>query len=210
MKHVTELFATVAGRVRPPACFALGPPWPVANLVKANTSTVCIVAKSSAYHVESALGTTLDEGVAMVDDSVDYLTNHGLEVLLDAEHFFDGFKANPEFSLRVLEAAVQRGATTLVLCDTNGGSLPHDVYEAVKAAVMAQGLSLITDDPVDGRLEATAKSFWYGLTDDVVVRVRPDAKGSRLDLRSIGRDPGPDQGRNCARIGALIQAVKGP
>ncbi len=87
---------------------------------------------------------------------------------------------------------------------------PGDVYEAVKAAVMAQGMSLITDDPVDGRLEATARSFWYGLTDDVVVRVRPDAKGSRLDLRSIGRDPGPDQGRNCARIGALIQAVKGP
>jgi fatty-acyl-CoA synthase len=86
---------------------------------------------------------------------------------------------------------------------------PGDVYEAVKAAVMAQGMTLVTDDPVDGRLEATAKSFWYGLTDDVVVRVRPDAKGSRLDLRSIGRDAGPDQGRNCARIGTLITAVKG-
>jgi len=86
---------------------------------------------------------------------------------------------------------------------------PGDVYEAVKAAVMASGMTLITDDPMDGRLEATAKSFWYGLTDDVVVRVRPDAKGSRLDLRSIGRDAGPDQGRNCARIGSLITAVKG-
>jgi len=86
---------------------------------------------------------------------------------------------------------------------------PGDVYEAVKAAVMAQGMTLVTDDPVDGRLEATARSFWYGLTDDVVVRVRPDAKGSRLDLRSIGRDPGPDQGRNCARIGELLTAVNG-
>ena len=74
---------------------------------------------------------------------------------------------------------------------------------------MAQGMTLVTDDPVDGRLEATARSFWYGLTDDVVVRVRPDAQGSRLDLRSIGRDAGPDQGRNCARIGELITAVKG-
>jgi len=87
---------------------------------------------------------------------------------------------------------------------------PGDVYEAVKAAVMAKGMTLVTDDPVDGRLEATAKSFWYGLTDDVVARVRPDARGSRLDLRSIGRDAGPDQGRNCARIGELLTAVKGP
>ncbi|MET3665322.1 long-chain-fatty-acid--CoA ligase [Caulobacter sp. 1776] len=86
---------------------------------------------------------------------------------------------------------------------------PSDTYEAVKAAVMAAGMTLVTDDPVDGRLEATARSFWYGLTDDLVVRVRPDAQGSRLDLRSIGRDAGPDQGRNCARIGALIKAVKG-
>ncbi|WP_454761163.1 long-chain-fatty-acid--CoA ligase [Caulobacter segnis] len=86
---------------------------------------------------------------------------------------------------------------------------PGDVYEAIKAAVMAQGMTLVTDDPVDGRLEATARSFWYGLTDDIVVRVRPDARGARLDLRSIGRDAGPDQGRNCARIGGLITAVKG-
>ena len=107
----------------------------LANLVKAGTSTVCIVAKSSAYHVESALGTTLDEGVAMVDDSVEFLRGNGLEVLLDAEHFFDGWKANPEFSLRVLEAAVERGATTLVLCDTNGGSLPHEVFDAVSTVV---------------------------------------------------------------------------
>lgn len=86
---------------------------------------------------------------------------------------------------------------------------PGDAYEAVKAAVMASGMTLVTDDPVDGRLEATARSFWYGLTDDLIVRVRPDAEGSRLDMRSIGRDAGPDQGRNCARIGELIKAVRG-
>lgn len=85
---------------------------------------------------------------------------------------------------------------------------PADAYEAAKAAVLASGMSLITDDPMDGRLEATASSFWYGLTDDVVVRVRPDAAGSRLDIRSIGRDAGPDLGRNCDRIGALMTAVK--
>ena len=86
---------------------------------------------------------------------------------------------------------------------------PGDVYESVKAAVLASGMTLVTDDPMDGRLEATGSSFWYGLTDDLVVRVRPDARGSRLDMRSIGRDAGPDQGRNCARIGALIAAVRG-
>ena len=86
---------------------------------------------------------------------------------------------------------------------------PADVYEAAKAAVLASGMTLVTDDPVDGRLEATARSFWYGLTDDVVVRVRPDAAGSRLDMRSIGRDAGADLGRNCDRIGRLISVIKG-
>jgi fatty-acyl-CoA synthase len=86
---------------------------------------------------------------------------------------------------------------------------PGDVYESIKAAVLASGMTLVTDDPMDGRLEATGSSFWYGLTDDLVVRVRPDARGSRLDMRSIGRDAGPDQGRNCARIGALMTAVRG-
>ncbi|HQR87819.1 MAG TPA: long-chain-fatty-acid--CoA ligase [Caulobacter sp.] len=86
---------------------------------------------------------------------------------------------------------------------------PADAYEAAKAAVLAAGLTLITDDPMDGRLEATGRSYWYGLVDDLVVRVRPDAAGARVDMRSIGRDPGPDQGRNCRRIEGLLTAVKG-
>jgi fatty-acyl-CoA synthase len=85
---------------------------------------------------------------------------------------------------------------------------PADAYEAAKAAVLASGLTLITDDPMDGRLEATGKSYWYGLVDDLVVRVRPDANGARVDLRSIGRDPGADMGRNCKRIEGLIGAMK--
>ena len=85
---------------------------------------------------------------------------------------------------------------------------PADAYEAAKAAVLASGLTLITDDPMDGRLEPTGKSYWYGLVDDLVVRVRPDANGARVDLRSIGRDPGADMGRNCKRIEGLIGAMK--
>jgi 2-isopropylmalate synthase len=96
-------------------------------LVAAGTSTVCIVGKSSAFHVTEALGTTLDEGVAMVGESVRFLKAAGLRVFFDAEHFFDGYKVDPEFTLRVLEAAATNGADCVVLCDTNGGSLPHDV-----------------------------------------------------------------------------------
>jgi 2-isopropylmalate synthase len=106
------------------------------NLLAAATPAVCIVAKSSAYHVTQALQTTLDEGEAMIADSVRYLGDAGRLVLVDMEHFFDGYKADPEFSLRALEAAVVNGASHVVLCDTNGGSLPHEI-EAVTAAVVA-------------------------------------------------------------------------
>jgi 2-isopropylmalate synthase len=107
----------------------------LANLVRAKTSAVCIVGKCSDYHVTDALQTTLEEGVAMVRDSVAFLRGSGLDVLFDAEHFFDGYRRNAEFSLRVLEAAVEAGAGTLVLCDTNGGSLPFDVEDTVRTIV---------------------------------------------------------------------------
>jgi 2-isopropylmalate synthase len=100
-------------------------------LVGAGTSVACIVGKSWDYHVTDALGTTLDEGVAMVGESVEFLRAAGLRVFFDAEHFFDGYKANAEYALRVLEAAATNGAECLVLCDTNGGSLPHEVQRIV-------------------------------------------------------------------------------
>ncbi len=101
------------------------------HLIKANTSAVCIVAKSWDRHVVEALRTDLDEAVAMAFDSVEFLRHAGLRVFFDAEHFFDGYKRNPEFALRVLAAAEEAGAETLVLCDTNGGTLPHEVEEIV-------------------------------------------------------------------------------
>ena len=101
------------------------------HLIDANTSAVCIVAKSWDYHVINALQTTLEEGIAMIADSVEYLKGNGRRVLVDMEHFFDGFKRNEEFALRALEAAVMKGASHLVLCDTNGGSLPHEVQTIV-------------------------------------------------------------------------------
>lgn len=101
------------------------------NLVESGVSAACIVGKCWDYHVTEALRTTLDEAVAMVADSVGFLRSAGLRVFFDAEHFFDGYRHNAEFSLRVLEAAATAGAEVLVLCDTNGGSLPFDVERIV-------------------------------------------------------------------------------
>jgi 2-isopropylmalate synthase len=100
-------------------------------LLDAGTTTLCIVGKTWDFHVVNALGTGLDEGVAMVADSVRFLKGEGRRVFFDAEHCFDGYKANPEYALRVLEAAVEAGADCVVMCDTNGGSLPHEVERIV-------------------------------------------------------------------------------
>lgn len=97
------------------------------KLIEANTQVVCIVAKSWDRHVREALRTTLEEAIAMVEDSVEFLRDNGKRVFLDAEHFFDGHRQNRDFSLSVLAAAEAAGAESLVLCDTNGGSLPDDV-----------------------------------------------------------------------------------
>jgi len=101
----------------------------VENLLRAETEAITIFGKSWDLHVTDALGTELDENLKMVEETVAYLKKHGREVIFDAEHFFDGFKRNPEYALKVLEAAVSGGADWLVLCDTNGGALPHEVYE---------------------------------------------------------------------------------
>jgi len=103
----------------------------LAKLVGARTPVVCIVAKSWDRHVTDALRTSLEEAVAMVSDSVAFLRDHGKRVFLDAEHFFDGYRHSPDFALQVLAAAEAAGAEALVLCDTNGGSLPDDIGTAV-------------------------------------------------------------------------------
>ena len=102
------------------------------NLINANTEVVCIVGKASAYHVTEALRTSLEEGIAMVEDSVGFLKGQKTKVFFDAEHFFDGYKQNPDFSIEVLEGAARGGVDCVVLCDTNGGSLPHEVEQIVK------------------------------------------------------------------------------
>lgn len=112
------------------------------DLLAAKTSAVCLVAKSSERHVVDALRTSLTEAIDMVADSVAFLRSHGRRVFLDAEHFFDGYRDNPGFSLDVLAAAEQAGAETLVLCDTNGGSLPFEVERVVGEVRDRAGVAL--------------------------------------------------------------------
>jgi 2-isopropylmalate synthase len=102
-------------------------------LAGVGVATVTIVGKSSELQVVKVLETTLEENLAMISDSIRYLKGRGLTVFFDAEHFFDGFKANPEYALRCLRAAAEAGAACLVLCDTNGGALPDEIVAAVKA-----------------------------------------------------------------------------
>ena len=102
-------------------------------LVTANTSAVTIVGKSWDLHVRRVLDTTPGENLRMIADSVRYLKAMGREVVYDAEHFFDGYGANPAYALRTLAAAAEAGADALVLCDTNGGTLPSTVADVVTA-----------------------------------------------------------------------------
>jgi 2-isopropylmalate synthase len=102
-------------------------------LVDSGTSGVTIVGKSWTHHVTEVLNTTFEENLAMIAESVAYLRAQGLRVIYDAEHFFDGFKADPAYALATLKAAANAGAATLVLCDTNGGNLPETIASAVRA-----------------------------------------------------------------------------
>jgi len=102
-------------------------------LENAGVKAVTIVGKSSEQQVAQVLETTLDENLNMVADSIRHLKTKGLTVFFDAEHFFDGFKANPIYALRVLEVAAEAGTDCLVLCDTNGGALPDEIAIAVEA-----------------------------------------------------------------------------
>jgi len=100
-------------------------------LISSGAPVTTIFGKSWDLHVLKALKTTLNENLAMINDSVAYLKKHMDEVIYDAEHFFDGFKANPEYALKTILAAEAAGAHCLVLCDTNGGTLPHEIEEII-------------------------------------------------------------------------------
>ncbi len=101
-------------------------------LLKAETETVTIFGKSWNLHVSEILNISLDENLGLIHDTIAYLKAMNREVIFDAEHFFDGFKANPDYALKTLDAAQAAGADVLVLCDTNGGSMPDEIGNMVK------------------------------------------------------------------------------
>ncbi|MDB9808833.1 citramalate synthase [Yoonia sp.] len=111
----------------------------LAAVMNANTPAVCLVGKSHEFHVKTALGITLEENIENLAASFAYVVKEGREAMFDAEHFFDGYKANPAYTLEALHAAYSAGARWIVLCDTNGGTLPHEVGDIVKA-VIASGI----------------------------------------------------------------------
>ena len=106
----------------------------LAVTLRSRVDTICLVGKADARHAESALGVSLDENLAMIRDSIAEIVRRGKEALFDAEHFFDGYRARPDYALKALETALEAGARWVVLCDTNGGALPHEVEAAVARA----------------------------------------------------------------------------
>jgi 2-isopropylmalate synthase len=105
------------------------------SMIEAGTPVVTVVGKTWRLHVRDVLQTTAAENFAMIADTIGFLKDRGREAFFDAEHFFDGFKDDPDFAMDVLGIAVKAGADALVLCDTNGGALPHEVYAAVRDVV---------------------------------------------------------------------------
>jgi 2-isopropylmalate synthase len=109
----------------------------LAAVLNANTPAVCLVGKTHDFHVTTALGITLDENLTNITDSIKHIVAQGREALFDCEHFFDGFRENPEYAIKTAKAAYDAGARWVVLCDTNGGALPAQVHAATRAAINA-------------------------------------------------------------------------
>lgn len=105
------------------------------HLTESGAVAATLVGKTWDFHVHTALQTTLEENLAMIYESLAYVRNRGMEALFDAEHFFDGYKANPEYALAALAKARDAGAAWIVLCDTNGGTLPNEIHEIVSKVV---------------------------------------------------------------------------
>src|ERR1700678_2947599 len=129
-KRPSRAKITAFGMTRRPGRSASNDPG-LAAVLDAQADAICFVAKSSDYHVRVALETTEEENIASIRDSVRAAKAKGREVLLDCEHFFDGYKSNPAYAIACAKAAYDEGARWVVLCDTNGGTLPHEVEKIV-------------------------------------------------------------------------------
>lgn len=127
-------------------------------LLKAETSIVSIFGKTWKFHAEKGLGLSETENEELIYKSVQYLKDHGRKIVFDAEHFFDGFKNEKQFALRMLKAAQEGGADVITLCDTNGGSLPNEIFDAVQEVVRTVNRQIGIHTHNDGEL-AVANSL---------------------------------------------------
>ncbi|TNE66361.1 MAG: citramalate synthase [Rhodobacteraceae bacterium] len=122
----------------------------LAGVLNAGTDAVCLVGKTHDFHVTTALGITLDENIENIEKSIAHTVAIGREALFDAEHFFDGYKANPDYAIACCLAAYKAGARWIVLCDTNGGALPGEVYQitlkVIEAGIPGAHLGIHTHD----------------------------------------------------------------
>ena len=212
----TELFAkdrkfdtafTAFGMTRRPGRSASNDPG-LAALLDAKADAICFVAKTWDYHVRVALGTTEEENLASIRDSVRAAKAKGREVLLDCEHFFDGYKSNPKYALACAKAAYDEGARWVVLCDTNGGTLPHEVEQIVAAVVKT-----IPGDYVGIHASAIAKD------PATYEHVAPDSVGNKRKVvvsEQAGKSNilaeheriGIKADKDDPRIGRLLEIVK--
>ncbi|HXZ23183.1 MAG TPA: citramalate synthase [Methanomassiliicoccales archaeon] len=130
----------------------------IKSLVDSNTEYVCLFGKTWDLHAKVALGVSLKENLKIIEDSVSYLAGKGRKVIFDAEHFFDGWKNNHDYAMEAVKASVDAGAEYVVLCDTNGGSLPSDITEALSDVRSAESVKLGMHAHNDGEL-AVANSL---------------------------------------------------
>ncbi|MBK5933012.1 2-isopropylmalate synthase [Rhodovulum imhoffii] len=139
----------------------------LASVLNAGTAAVCLVGKTHDFHVSTALGITLEENVENIARSLAHVGGQGREALFDAEHFFDGWKANPAYALECLKAASDAGARWIVLCDTNGGTLPHEVGrivgQVIAAGIPGERLGIHTHDDTGNAVAASLAAVEAGV-----------------------------------------------
>src|SRR5262245_15661746 len=179
-------------------------------LLDAGTAVVTLVGKTWDLHVREVLGTTLDENLRMIADSVAFCKAAGREVFYDAEHFFDGFRHNPEYALRTLRAAQDAGAAVVILCDTNGGTLPEEVSAGVTAArrALRAALGIHCHNDCDVAVANTLTAVANGATQ---VQGTINGVGERcgnVDLVSVVANLALKRGHEVLSSGSLVHLTE--
>lgn len=179
-------------------------------LLEADTPVITLVGKTWDLHVREVLGTTLDENLRMIADSVAFLKDAGREVFYDAEHFFDGFRHNPEYALRTLRAAQDAGASVVILCDTNGGTLPEEIAAGVTAArrALTAAIGIHCHNDCDVAVANTLAAVAHGATQ---VQGTINGIGERcgnVDLVSVIANLALKRGHDVLRPGSLVHLTE--